>query len=117
MTDLQNGLIGSPSQVLGARPEPAVDKSGKEVPFKWTLNLNDLDEPVATAEYNNTTYTVTVDRLLVSAVKKTHAEIEAAAKEPSPEEKKALEDAKTVAKYAPDEKTKKEAEKISSYKK
>jgi hypothetical protein len=118
MTSLQNGLIGSADQVLSARPEDEFDKDGKVVPFKWTIEFKDADTPIATARYNNTTYTVTVDRVKVSAVKDTHAEIEAAAKAPTPEEKKALADAKTVAEFAPDTKTKKEAEKVvSTYKK
>ena len=121
MTSLQNGLIGSADQVLSARPEDAFDKDGKVVPFKWTIEFKDVDTPIATARYNNTTYTVTVDRVRVSAVKDSHEEIEAAAAKaptPSPEEKKALADAKTVAEFAPDTKTKKEAEKVvSTYKK
>ena len=118
MTSLQNGLIGSADQVLSARPEDEFDKDGKVVPFKWTIEFKDADTPIATARYNNTTYTVTVDRVKVSAVKDTHEEIEAAAKAPTPEEKKALADAKTVAEFAPDTKTKKEAEKVvSTYKK
>jgi hypothetical protein len=120
MTSLQDGLIGSAAQVLLARPEDAFDKEGKVVPFKWTIEFKDADTPIATARYNNTTYTVIVDRVKVSAVKDSHAEIEAAAKAPSAsvEEKKALQDAKTVAEFAPDTKTKKEAEKVvSTYKK
>ena len=119
MTSLQEGLIGSADQVLSARPEDAFDNDGKVVPFKWTIEFKDVDTPIATARYNNTTYTVTVDRVRVSAVKDSHEEIEAAAtKAPTPEEKKALADAKTVAEFAPDTKTKKEAEKVvSTYKK
>lgn len=121
MVELANGLVGSVDQVLSASP---ID-DGTTEPFKWTIDTSNLDGIIATAKRGPHTYSVTIDKVRVSVITDTHAEIEAAAKVPkakepsvSPEEKKAIEDAKTVAKLAPDTKTKKEAEKfVSKYKK
>ena len=127
MTELANGLVGSVDQILTASP---ID-DGTNAPFKWEIDLSNLDGIIATAKHGPHTYNVTIDKVKVSVRTDTHEEIEAAAKAPvtkaptvkpsvsvSTEEKKALEDAKTVAALAPDTKTKKEAEKlVKTYKK
>ena len=122
MTELANGLVGSIDQVLSASP---ID-DGINAPFKWEIDLSNLDGIIASAKHGPHTYNVTIDKVRVSVQTDTHEEIEAAAKAPkpsstptpSPEEKKAIEDAKTVAALAPDTKTKKEAEKlVKTYKK
>jgi len=129
MTELANGLVGSVDQILTASP---ID-DGTNAPFKWEIDLSNLDGIIATARHGPHTYNVTIDKVKVSVRTDTHEEIEAAAKAPvtkaptvkpsesvsvSTEEKKALADAKTVAENAPDTKTKKEAEKlVKTYKK
>jgi hypothetical protein len=114
MTELVDGLTGSVDQVLTASP---IDNETKEE-FKWKIDYNNPDGIIATARHGPRTYTVSIDKVKVSVRTDSHAEIEAAAKAPSAEEKKAIADAKTVAEQAPDTKTKKEAEKVvSTYKK
>src|ERR1051326_1800601 len=115
MTELVDGLTGSVDQILTA--DPLTDEGVTE-PFKWKIDKANPDGIIATAKHGPRTYTVTVEKVRVSVKKDTHAEIEAAAAAPkekpavSAAEKKAIEDAKTVAALAPDTKTKKEAETV-----
>ena len=119
MTELVDGLTGSVDQILTA--DPIADEGVKE-PFKWKIDKANPDGIIATAKHGPRTYTVTVEKVRVSVKKDTHAEIEAAAAAPkekekpavSAAEKKAIEEVETVAEFAPDTKTKKEAEKVLS---
>ena len=118
MTELVDGLTGSVDQILTA--DPIVDEGVTE-PFKWKVDMANPDGIIATAKHGPRTYTVTVEKVRVSVKKDTHAEIEAAAAAAPKEkpavsaaEKKAIEDTETVAEFAPDTKTKKEAEKLLS---
>ena len=116
MTELVDGLTGSVDQILTADP---ITDEGVTEPFKWKIDKANPDGIIATAKHGPRTYTVTVEKVRVSVKKDTHAEIEAAAAAPKEKEKpmtaaekKAIEDAKTVAALAPDTKTKKEAETV-----
>jgi hypothetical protein len=140
MAQLVDGFTDTLTAILAAEPiDPELDSEGNPKPVNWKFDLNAVKEggPVAEAEVSGWRYIIEAQKFRVTAVKvkevsKTPEElvmssatvrkedtqfpgfmeknVEAVKPTSSAAEKKAIEDAKTVAKLAPDAKTKKEAE-------
>ena len=142
MAQLIDGFTDSLDAILAAEPiEPELDAKGNPKPINWKFTFDNAKEgtPIAEARVEGWRYVIEVLKCRVTAVKEKevpktpeelvmssatvrkedtqfpgHLEKNIAAVAPSGSaaEKKALEDAKTVAANAPDAKTKKEAEEL-----